>query len=469
MAMFEFKLPDLGEGVAEGEVVSWLVTVGDQVAEDQEMVEVMTDKATVTIGAPQAGRIAALRAEVGARVPVGSVLVIIDTSSASSNAADKRKEQHAQVTPLPRPHGALSANDGGGVANKPLGMAASAVGDIRESLPGMGFLTRAPQAPRASELNARGHMPTQVASPTIPASPSARSAARNDAFYDEKPLATPATRKLARDLGIDLRTVPPSGPAGRVTQDDLRDRSANRPLVSEGASSDLRKPFVGLRRRIAERMQLSVQKAVHFTFVEEVDIGALKQMVERLKPTAAELGVKLPYLPFIVKAVTLALKKHPALNSTLDEGANELVYRGDYHIGIATATEQGLMVPVVQHADRKSTLEIAREIQRLSEGARKGTLSASELSGSTFTVTSLGRMGGLLATPILNYPEVGILGVHQVKERPVVHDGQIVIGHVMMLSLSFDHRIIDGHVGAAFAYDIIAYLEHPELLLLELS
>ena len=464
MAMFEFKLPDLGEGVAEGEVVAWLVAPGDAVAEDQEMVEVMTDKATVTIGSPQAGVIAELRADVGARVPVGSVLVVIDTSSVVA----KRKDAHAQVTPLPRPHAALAAqtaSDSASSASKPRAMAASAVGDIRESLPGMGFLTGGARAAGPSV----GPKPSQLASPTIPASPTARSAARNDAFYDAKPLATPATRKLARDLGIDLRTVPPSGPAGRVTQSDLRDRSVSRPALDDGARSDRRVPFVGLRRRIAERMQLSTQKAAHFTFVEEVDVGALKRMVEGLKPTAAELGVKLPYLPFIVKAVTLALKKHPALNSTLDETANELVYRGDYHIGIATATAQGLLVPVVQNADSKSTLEIARDIQRLSEGARTGTLSASELSGSTFTVTSLGRMGGLLATPILNYPEVGILGVHQVKERPVVRDGQIVIGHVMMLSLSFDHRIIDGHIGAAFAYDLIAYLEHPELLLLELS
>jgi pyruvate dehydrogenase E2 component (dihydrolipoamide acetyltransferase) len=427
MPLFEFKLPDIGEGVAEGEVVAWHVTPGAQVLEDQEMVEVMTDKATVTIGAPHSGRIAQLCAKVGERVPVGSVLVVIDTGG-------------AQVTPMPhaKKNGSIpppKANGGG--------VAASAVGDIRESLPGVGFLTR-------SSFERAPVEPT-------------RKPAESE-YFAAKPLATPATRKLARDLGIDLRTVQPSGPNGRVTKDDLRAHDSEAP----GALEE-RKPFVGLRRRIAERMQTSVQKAAHFTFVEEVDVGELKAMIERLKPSSERLGAKLHYLPFIVKAVTLALKKHPILNTVLDERSNELVYKHYFHIGIATATEQGLMVPVVRDADQKSPLEIAKDIQRLSEGARAGKLASSELSGSTFTITSLGKLGGLLATPVLNYPEVGILGVHAVKEKPVVRNGQIVIGNVMLLSLSFDHRIIDGHVGAAFAYDVIAYLEQPELLLIELS
>jgi pyruvate dehydrogenase E2 component (dihydrolipoamide acetyltransferase) len=426
MPLFEFKLPDIGEGVAEGEVVAWHVAPGAQVQEDQEMVEVMTDKATVTIGAPHAGRIAQLCAKVGERVPVGSVLVVIDTGG-------------AQVTPMPAhkrnsqaPNG--HANGGGGHAS----VAASAVGDIRESLPGVGYLTRSARAevePLSQE------------------------------YFAPKPLATPATRKLARDLGIDLRTVPPTGPNGRVTKDDLQAHGN-----PEGAlEGEERKPFVGLRRRIAERMQMSVQKAAHFTFVEEVDVGELKAMIQRLKPSFERLGAKLHYLPFIVKAVTLALKKHPILNTVLDERTNELVYKHYCHIGIATATEQGLMVPVVRDADKKSPLQIAKDIQRLSEGARTGKLPSSELSGSTFTITSLGKLGGLMATPVLNYPEVGILGVHAVKEKPVVKNGEIVIGNVMLLSLSFDHRIIDGHIGAAFAYDVIAYLEQPELLLIELS
>jgi pyruvate dehydrogenase E2 component (dihydrolipoamide acetyltransferase) len=269
-----------------------------------------------------------------------------------------------------------------------------------------------------------------------------------------------------------LRRVSPTGAHGRVTKADVEGMARGhgpRARKSEDLAREQRVPFVGLRRRIAEHMRSAKDKAAHFTFVEEVEVDRLIAVIERLKQRALAADVKLHYLPFIVKAATLALKKHPILNSMLDESASELVYRQYIHIGVATATEQGLVVPVVRDADQKSVLALGAEIRDLSERARAGKLSAAELSGSTFTVTSLGKQGGLLATPVLNHPEVGILGVHRVKERPVVRDGQIVIGNVMHLSLSFDHRIVDGHVGAAFAYDLIAYLEEPELLLLELS
>jgi pyruvate dehydrogenase E2 component (dihydrolipoamide acetyltransferase) len=214
-------------------------------------------------------------------------------------------------------------------------------------------------------------------------------------------------------------------------------------------------------------MTQSTATAAHFTFVEECDVGRLKELRARLIEPAAAVGVKLSFLPFVVKAVVAALKKHPILNTTLDEATNEIVFRHYYNVGIATATEAGLVVPVVKGADRRSILDIAREIERLSTDARAGRSKLEDLQGSTFTVTSLGARGGLLATPIINYPEVGILGVHQIKSKPVVKDGQIVVGDVMLLSLSFDHRIVDGHVGAEFAYEIIGYLEQPERWLLE--
>lgn len=458
MALFEFKLPDLGEGVAEGEVVAWHVEPGQRVSEDQEMVEVMTDKATVTIGAPRAGRIAQLNASVGEKVRVGTVLVVIDTAAQADSTerrAAPRTAEHDTVRSrfqAPVSRGSTRPQ----ALKRSEGVVASAVGDLRENLPGASFFAREPAG-----LNGR------AATPPAPVASKSSSQAPSPAFYAEKPLATPATRKLARDLGVDLRRVPPTGPGGRVTKQDLEGFSGARAAPDAGPAREERTPFVGLRRRIAERMQLARHKAAHFTFVEEVDVGALKALIERVKPMAERRGVKLHYLPFIIKAVTLALAKHPMLNSMLDEETNELVLRRYYNIGVATATDQGLVVPVVRDADRKSPLELAREVQRLADGARAGKLSSAELSGSTFTVTSLGRMGGLLATPVLNHPEVGILGVHRVKERPIVRDGQIVIGHVMLLSLSFDHRIIDGHVGAAFAYDIIEYLEQPELLLME--
>jgi pyruvate/2-oxoglutarate dehydrogenase complex dihydrolipoamide acyltransferase (E2) component len=227
-------------------------------------------------------------------------------------------------------------------------------------------------------------------------------------------------------------------------------------------------PLAGLRRRIAQKMSLSKAKAAHSTFVEECDVTELKSWRARLQDQANARGVKLSFLPFIVKAVVAALKAHPALNAALDETTNEIVFYKFYHVGIATATAAGLVVPVVRDADKKSILEIAREVERLAEDARTGKAKHEDLQGSTFTITSLGAQGGLFATPIINFPEVAILGVHQIKSKPVVRNGQIVIGDVVLLSLSFDHRLVDGHIGAAFAHEVIAYLEHPERLLLEM-
>ena len=241
------------------------------------------------------------------------------------------------------------------------------------------------------------------------------------------------------------------------------------PPAGTPASLEERKPFVGVRRKIAERMQTSKTTAAHFTFVEECDVGRIKELRKRLQPAAEKQGVKLTFLPFIVKAVVAALKKFPVLNSALDESTNELVTRRYYHIGIAASTDQGLMVPVVKDADKKSILEIAREIDRLGNAAKAGAIASADLAGSTFTITSLGTQGGLFATPVLNFPEVGILGVHQIKKKPIVKNDQIVIGEIMLLSLSFDHRIVDGHVGAAFAYEIIGALESPEAMFLDMS
>jgi pyruvate dehydrogenase E2 component (dihydrolipoamide acetyltransferase) len=450
MARWEFKLPDLGEGVAEGEIVAWLVRPGDAVKEDQPILEVMTDKATVTITAPRTGTVAETHGHVGDIVKVQSVLVVFELDGAPSPSNGARGNGHTSAD---------------------LGPAATAVGDIRESLPG---------------IEAARHAPVRDPSRDEP----------GEAYFNTKPRATPATRKLARDMSVDLRRVPPSGPQGRVTRRDVEEfhppapaqpvalPAAARP--SEAAPSvpsisslpaaplprgpnEERVPFAGLRRRIAQKMQQSTQTAAHFTFVEECDVTALKALRARLKPTAEAEGVKLSFLPFVVKATVAALKKHPMLNTTLDQASGELVFRRYFHIGIATATEAGLVVPVVKDADRKSILDIARDIDRLANDARTGRAKLDDLQGSTFTITSLGAQGGLFATPIINFPEVAILGVHQMKQKPVVKGGQIVIGDVMLLSLSFDHRIVDGHVGAAFAYEIIGYLEEPERLFLEMA
>ena len=279
-------------------------------------------------------------------------------------------------------------------------------------------------------------------------------------YFDEAPLATPATRRLAKELGVDLRRVPPSGPGQRVTAGDVR---AARSVGAAGPEE--RKPIVGVRRMIAERMRRSKTTAAHFTFVEECEATALIALRARLQPEAKRRGVPLTFVPFVIRAVTAAFAKHPVLNSAVDDAANELVYKKYFHVGVATATESGLLVPVVRDADRLGVFELADRVDRLSKGAKDGTLRPEDLRGSTFTITSLGKQSGLLATPILNHPEVGILGVHRIKERPVVRDGAIVVGQVMLLSLSLDHRVVDGHVGAAFMYDVIESLEHPNRLI----
>ncbi len=458
MALYEFKLPDIGEGVTEGEIVNWLVAVGDQVKEDQEMVEVMTDKATVTIGSPKAGKITELRGGVGDVVPVGAVLVVYDLDGAGGASPAEK--------PAPSTDTDEKKSDEGPVA--------SAVGDIKETLPGMGGGPKAAPAPSAAQTAPSG-------------------------YYNERPLAAPATRKVAREKGIDLRKVPPTGPAGRVTREDVERFTAGggatsaapaaAPAASSGAApaaarapisiapvetndpslADERVPLRGIRKRIFENMARSKHTAAHFTYVDEVVADDLIALRSRLKPLAEQAGVKLTYLPFIVKACVAALKKHPALNCVFDESTNEMVLRKVYDIGIAAATEAGLMVPVLRGADRLSILEVARELDRLGNDARAGKLKQEDFGGSSFTITSLGKAGGLFATPVINYPEVAILGVHEMKKKPVIRGEEIVIGHEMLLSLSFDHRIIDGHIGAAFAADIIALLQNPDRLMLEMG
>jgi pyruvate dehydrogenase E2 component (dihydrolipoamide acetyltransferase) len=484
MAAFEFKLPDIGEGVTEGEIVEWHVKPGDTVDEDDPMVEVMTDKATVTIGAPRKGVIGELRFDVGTTAAVGSVLVVIEVEGAVSRpatatAAAASPAMSSAPVPVPTDRATAPRATGPQATDGP---AATAVGDIREALPGGGYFQSAqPQSARPQSPRPQPPRPQSTRSQN-----GNGASARHHDHFEPKPLATPATRKLARDLDVDLRRVPPTGPGGRVTREDV-EAASDRPSIEstrptmmvppkhapvstrrDDDAAEERKPFVGIRRRIAERMQASKNTAAHFTFVEECDCERLVALRARLRPAAEAAGVKLSYLPFIVKATVAALKKHPTLNSALDAAANELVFYRRYHIGIAAATPMGLMVPVIRDADRLSLLDVAREIDRLGEGARAGTLSPQELTGSTFTITSLGKQGGLLATPVLNTPEVGILGVHQMKRRPVVRDEQIVIGDVMLLSLSFDHRLVDGHIGAAFAYEIISYLEDPDRLFLEM-
>jgi pyruvate dehydrogenase E2 component (dihydrolipoamide acetyltransferase) len=469
MSRFEFKLPDIGEGVSEGEIVGWLVHVGDAVSENQDMVEVMTDKATVTIGAPKPGKVVEIRGGEGDVVPVGTVLVVLDVAgdaASAPSAKSSERSSHNNAKPAPAAANAKSAPaNAEPSAGQAHAVVASAVGDIKDELPGV------PKAPREVEGD----------------------------YRNDKPLASPATRKLARERGVDLRRVRPSGDGGRVTREDV-DRYAGgngqaaaradapaparaeagtaepaaspkqhaAPLPVAPAQGETRVPIRGLRKRIYENMARAKHTAAHFTYVDVCDSTELKRMREAAKAAATRSGVQLTYLPFIVKAVVASLKRHPALNCLVDDAAMEMVLRGTYDIGIAVATDAGLTVPVLRNADELTILEAAREIERLSSEARAGKTRREDLGGSSFTITSLGKEGGLFATPVVNYPEVAILGVHQMKRKPVVRGDQVVPGDVMLLSLSFDHRIIDGHVGAAFAQEVISFLEAPERLLLEM-
>jgi pyruvate dehydrogenase E2 component (dihydrolipoamide acetyltransferase) len=448
MATLEFKLPDIGEGVSEGEIVSWLVKVGDVVNEDQDMVEVMTDKATVTIGAPKQGKVLELRAQSGDVVPVGQVLIVLDlgggaaaSPSAPAQTPAPAEAPAAKPAPSPAPAQAVQAAE----------TSASAVGDIREDLPG----TAAHAAP----------------------SPVSN-------YFNDKPLAAPVTRKLARELGLDLRQVPPSGAAGRVTREDVEAFANNgaataRPAQAKAPAAppppitsnaaDQRVPIRGIRKRVFESMARSKHTAAHFTYVEECECSALIEARNRAKSFAEKEGVKLNFLPFIVKAVVASLRRHPMLNTVVDEAAMEMVHKGSFDIGIAAATDAGLIVPVLRNADRLSLLEISKEIERLGNEARAGKTRREDLGNSSFTITSLGKLGGMFATPVLNHPEVAILYIPEMKKMPIVKDDDtIAVGHVMHISLSFDHRIVDGHIGAAFAQEVVSYLQNPERLLLEM-
>ncbi|UCF36559.1 MAG: 2-oxo acid dehydrogenase subunit E2 [Acidobacteriota bacterium] len=396
---FEFKLPDIGEGVVEGEIVRWLVKPADEVEEDQPMVEIMTDKATVEIPSPVKGVVLECRGDEGDIVDVGETLVVI---------------QQEGETEAPAP------------AEKPA--------EGKPAEPATPPVRKAPEAP------ARGI------------------------------LATPAVRKLAREKGIDLSKIQGSGRGGRITPEDLEKtpsaeevkspaRTAAKPLLEIETV-----PYRGLRRKIGKHLIMAKQAAVHYTYVEECDVTTLV----RLKNEFAEQDgyQKLTYLPFIMKAVVAGLKKYPLLNATLDEEKEQILLKKYYNLGLAAATNEGLVVPVIKHVEEKDILELSAEIQRLVEDTRAGKTKLEDLQGGTFTITSLGPLGGLMATPVINYPEVAILGIHKISKRPVVRDDRIVVRQIMNLSVTLDHRVVDGIVAAEFLHFVIRCLENPGLLML---
>jgi len=444
---FQFRLPDIGEGLHEAELLRWLVKVGDQVQEDQPLLEVQTDKASVEITSPVSGRVTKLIGSVGDILQVGSVVVEFDGDQAAAMPPDQEAEA------------AVAAAAPGG------------------------------QPPKAEAVLT----PPPPAAPTSPAAaqaPQAAAAARPGG----RVLAAPATRRLAREMGIDITQVPGTGPAGRVTPDDLRRFAAGGAGVSTGptpaaeaapsvsaapeaaaapapagtpGAREERIPLKGIRKVIAERMVQSKRTAPHVTTVDEVDMTALAAFRSRAKELAAKKGIKLSFLPFYFKALAAALKEFPYLNASIDDEKQEIVLKKEYHIGFALDTEAGLLVPVVRDVDRKSVFQIAREMEDLIQRGRAGKLKPDELKGSTFTVSNQGSIGGLYFTPIINWPEVAILGIGKAQDRPVVREGQVVIRKMAYLALSFDHRLVDGGTATRFMNRLIQLLEDPDLLMME--
>ena len=430
MANFVFKLPDIGEGVVEGEVVQWHVSVGDTVSEDDPIVDVMTDKATVTIPSPTSGVISSLSGGVGDMIAVGTTLLEINTGEEGSDGGESSDGDKLPESPAPA----------------------------------------AAPAPAPAPAPAAAPAPAPAAAPA-PA-PAAAPAAAPSKSSTGRVLASPAVRKRARENDVDLSTVRGSGPAGRVRHADLDAFIAAGGAVSGAPpmaysvkrTEVTQVKVVGLRRKISEQMSISKSRIPHFSYFEEVDITELESLRQALNSTKDETQPKLTYLPFIMLALAKIMPDHPECNAHFDDEAGVVNRQGAVNLGIATQTERGLYVPVVKHVESMDIWNAASEMQRVSGSARAGSASLDELTGSTFTITSLGREGGLGATPIINHPEVSILGVHKAREMPVVKDGKIVIRRIMNLSSAFDHRVVDGADGASLIQHLKRMLENPALI-----
>ncbi len=405
----QFKFPDIGEGITEGEIVKWIVKEGDYVKEDQTLGEIETDKAIVDIPSPYEGTILKIHFKEKEIVRVGEVLVTIGEKGEAVVEEPKKEEIEAEAKPAP-----------------------SVVGEIRET---------------REEIR--------------------------------EVLATPRVRKLALEWGIDIKEIEGSGPQGRITEEDLR-RAKEKKVAAEGKKPEVKVkpkydfygsidyiPLRGVRRATAKRMAESVSKAAHVTHFDEADVTELAKIREKMKKEGEKKGIKLTYLPFIVRGVINALKSHPMLNATLDDESEEIVVKKYYNIGIAVDVPDGLIVPVVKAADQKSIFELAEEIQKLAESTKKRTLDLADLKGGTFSITNVGMIGGEAATPIINYPEVAILATLKIAPRVRAEKGTPKVKNILPLCLSFDHRVIDGAEAARFMVDLIKILENPDSLLTE--
>lgn len=394
---FDFVLPDLGEGITEGEIRRWVVKEGDSVAEHQTVLEIETDKAIVEVPSPKKGRVLKIRKEEGETVKVGETLMTIAMEGDEA-------ELMAEIKPAPE------------------------------------------ERPRS--VSVVGVLPEEEDQKT-------------------EVLATPAVRALAKELGVRLETVKGSGPSGSITSEDLNKAVGKVQVTQDRLGPVERRPIKGLRRTIAHNLMIAQRTTVSVTGMDEADITGLWELREREKKALEAKGIHLTFLPFFIKAVQHSLAQHPMLNASVDEEKEEIIVKKYYNIGVAVDTPEGLMVPVIKDADKKTILELAADLQELSTKARERKITLDEMKGSTFTITNFGHFGGTFATPVINYPDVAILGTGRISEKPWVHNGQIVIRKVLPLSLTFDHRVTDGADASQFLTKVIAYIEDPDLLFIE--
>ena len=412
MAKHVFKLPDVGEGVVEGEIVKWNVKPGDAVKEDEPLVELMTDKATVAIPSTVNGKVVSTTGKPGDMIPVGSELIVFEVDGEGTSEPEPEPEPVSVPEPEPVPEPVAQA--------KPTPVAVS---------------SPAPVIPQAASSGSR-------------------------------PLASPAVRRRAREAGVDLSSVSGTGPAGRISHDDLDSFiSGGGRLAAVQSGVKLtgveEHPVIGLRRKIAEKMSISKRNAAHFSYFEEVDVTELENLRQHLNATRSDNQPKLTYLPFIIQGLIKAVRKFPQCNAIYDEEKGVVMRHEAVHVGISTQTDDGLMVPVIKHAEARDVWDTANELMRVTSSAREKTATIDELTGSTITITSLGAMGGLGATPIINHPEVSIVSIHAARDRAVVRDGEVVVRKMMNVTSSFDHRIVDGYDGALLIQELKSMLEYP--------
>lgn len=431
MGVHVIKMPDIGEGIAEVELVMWYVKVGDAVTEDMILADVMTEKATIEIPSPVHGKVLSLGGAAGQVMAVGSDLIHIEVEGAGNVRAG------AATAPAP--------------ATPPV----------------------ATPAPAPAPAAATPPAPVVAAAPA-PAKPSAAPRSGPARESGEKPIASPAVRRRAWDLGVELQFVPGSGPAGRITHEDL-DAFAARGASQGGERSaryaerhdEQNVPLIGLRRKIAQKMQDSKRRIPHFSYVEEIDVTELEALRARLNEQWGKERGRLTVLPLLMRAVVLALRQYPQMNARFDDDAGVVTQYGAVHMGVATQTDAGLMVTVMRHAEARDMWSSASEVARLAAAARDGKATRDELSGSTITISSLGALGGIVTTPVINHPEVAIIGVNKIVERPMIRNGGMVARKMMNLSSSFDHRVVDGMHAAEFVQAIRALLECPAMLFVE--